>query len=69
MAPNAAPGFFLGWRIDSGIRYLGGVEIIDCDAVRKEGFDPRHFKVVHQTEVHLPLQYTLSTPWRLAFQL
>ena len=47
MAPNAAPGLFLGWRIDSGMRYLGGVKIIDYDAVRKRGFDPRHFKVVH----------------------
>ena len=54
MAPNAAPGLFLGWRMESGMRYLGAVKVIDYDAVRSKGFDPRCFKVVDQKEVHFP---------------
>ena len=54
MAPNAAPGLFLGWKLESGLRYLGAVRIINYDAVRSKGFDPRCFRVVDQKEVHFP---------------
>ena len=54
MAPNAAPGIFLGWRIDFGMRYRGALKIIDYDMVRAVGFNPQRFKTIPQNEVYFP---------------
>ena len=32
--PNMAPGLFMGWRIDSGLRYRGVLKVLDYQEYR-----------------------------------
>ena len=35
MEPTAKPGFFIGWKLESGLRYRGILRILDYDMVVK----------------------------------
>ena len=37
LEPNMAPGLFLGWRIDSGLRYRNVVKVLDYTEFRTRG--------------------------------
>ena len=37
LEPNMAPGLFLGWRIDSGLRYRNVVKVLDYTEYRTRG--------------------------------
>ena len=57
LEPNMAPGLFLGWRIDSGLRYRNVVKVLDYTEYRTRG---NHvvidvFEVETYVEVGIPI--------------
>ena len=56
MCPQTSPGLFLGWRIESGIRYRHVVHVINYDRVKKGGFTAKAIKSIPQKEVHFPTE-------------
>ena len=54
LMPTTAPGLFVGWRLENGIRYRGVLMVADYEAVRTNGFLRRHIKSVPDKEVYFP---------------
>ena len=54
MAPQTSPALFVGWKIESGLRYRQTLLVINYDRVRKTGFQARNIKAIPQKEVHFP---------------
>eukprot|EP00973_Karenia_brevis_P034991 4826301-Karenia_brevis.AAC.1 len=50
MAPNGVPGIFMGWEIQSGVRYRGNVYIGDWEAVTQRNWSA--VKLVPDKEVY-----------------
>eukprot|EP00973_Karenia_brevis_P031600 4358825-Karenia_brevis.AAC.1 len=50
MAPNGVPGIFMGWEIQSGIRYRGNVYIGDWEAFTQKNWSA--VKLVPDKEVY-----------------
>ena len=58
-SPNAEPAFFVGWRLDFGLRYKG---VLYCVLYSHLKEDP-HF-TFHDAEVYIPKD--MAFPWHLA---
>ena len=56
MAPSTRAGLFVGWRLESGLRYRNVVWIADYESCRKGDFNKRFVKSVPEQEVHYPLE-------------
>ena len=56
LGANCSPGFFIGWQIESGMRYRGILQVIDYETIRAGRFSIRAIRKPHQKEVHFPLQ-------------
>ena len=59
MEPTTKPGFLIGWRLESGLRYRGVLRILDYDTVvagKKIAF--RSIQDVPEAEVHFPSEIT-----------
>ena len=56
--PKTSPGLFIGWRLESGLRYRGVLFVADYERVRKGEFDWKRVVAVHEREVYNPPELT-----------
>ena len=55
MIANTKPGFFVGWRLESGLRYRGMLKILDYDSVvRGKTISSRSILDIPDKEVYFP---------------
>ena len=52
MMPNTVPGIFLGWRLESALRYRHVLYVADYETVRQEGFKRKSVRSIQAKEVH-----------------
>ncbi len=52
--PPTVPGLFVGWRLESGMRYRGALYIADYDKIKKGNFQFRSLLKVPEKEVYFP---------------
>ena len=52
--PTTAPGFFIGWRLESGCRYRGVLLIHDYEQAREGNLSLRNVRSVPEKEVIWP---------------
>ena len=59
MTANTKPGFFVGWRLESGLRYRGVLRVLDYDdVVRNKTISSRSVKDIPEAEVYFPEELT-----------
>ena len=59
LEPTTKPGFFIGWRLESGLRYRGVLRILDYDTVVKgKSIAFRSIQDVPEAEVYFPPEIT-----------
>ena len=59
MTANTKPGFFVGWRLESGLRYRGVLKILDNDdVIQNKTISSRSLKDVPEAEVYFPEELT-----------
>ena len=51
---NASPGLFVGYRLETGLRYRGVLMIADYETLREDHFEWRRVKSIHEKEVMIP---------------
>ena len=54
LMPPTVAGLFVGWRLESGLRFRGVVLIANYDKVRKDGFQNRFVNSIPDKEVYFP---------------
>ena len=64
LAPPSIPGIFIGWRIESGMRYRHVLKVISYVNARKHNFQQRSILNIPSKEVHFPTE--LSFPFAKA---
>jgi len=52
--PVTSPALFLGWRLESGLRYRGVLTLGVYEDIRKFGFKKSFMKNIHEKEVFFP---------------
>ena len=65
MMPRTSPGFFVGWRIESGIRYRGVLHVLDYKQAQQGNLTLSHVKSVPEKEVIFPekLEFPLKAEY------
>ena len=58
LMPKTSPGLFVGWCLESGLRYRGVMFIADYETVRHGNFDWKRIVTVHEREVYVPEELT-----------
>ena len=51
---NTIPGLFVGWRIESGMRYRGVLHILDYERAQTNDFSLRNLRKIPEQEVYVP---------------
>ena len=54
MEPTASPGLFIGWRLESGLRYRDALLVLDYEVARKGSWREDRFQALSQKEVFFP---------------
>ena len=52
--PRTSAGIFVGWQLESGLRYRMILKIADLESIRQGDFKWRFVHSVHEKEVHFP---------------
>ena len=66
--PRSSPAFFIGWRLESGIRYRGVLHILDYKQAQLGNMTTNHVKSVPEKEVIFPdfLEFPFANQRKLA---
>ena len=54
LQPRTTPGLFIGWKLESGLRYRGVLLIADYETIRTGKYRWRSVKSLHEKEVYFP---------------
>jgi len=54
LMPRTSAGLFVGWRMESGLRYRGVLLIADYEIMRQGVYRWNQIKHIHEKEVHVP---------------
>ena len=56
LQPTASPGLFVGWRLDTGLRYRGVLLVLDYERARAHGWRNNFVRSCPEKEVHFPAE-------------
>ena len=54
LLPQTSPGIFCGWRLESGMRYRGALQICDYELARAGRFNEHYLRSIPEKQVHFP---------------
>ena len=54
LMPRTSAGIFVGWKLESGLRYRGVLQIADYETLRSGSYKWNQIKSIHEKEVHFP---------------
>ena len=49
-----SPGLFIGWELESGLRYRGVLKVMDYESCRTHGWSPGFVVSVPEKECYFP---------------
>ena len=58
--PQTSAGLFVGWKIESGMRFRGKIIVADFEKVKKSGFYTANCHELPVEECHFPPKIVLA---------